>query len=115
MQRFRAAGGDLLVGTDMQFGGIMYHHELRNLAALGLSPLDVIAQATGECAKALGLDGMLGTIKSGRLADLVVLNRSPLEDLSALRDIACVLKNGSIVWRNAREPIYEPQEPTVPA
>jgi len=98
MRRFRALGGVLLAGTDMQFGGIMLHRELRNIAALGASPLEVIATASGGCARALRLEPTLGTIREGRLADIVVLNRDPLADLGALRDIDCVIKEGALLW-----------------
>ena len=97
MQRFRELGGQLLAGTDMQFGGIMLHRELRNLQTLGMSPLEVIATATGGCAKALRLDHEIGLIQKGRKADLLVLERSPLKDLSALREIERVVKGGEIV------------------
>jgi hypothetical protein len=97
MARFRAMGGTLLAGTDMQFGGIMLHRELRNLAILGLSPLDVIATATSVNARAAGLDGVSGTIRAGLRADMVVLNGDPLANLSALRDIDTVLKAGEFV------------------
>lgn len=98
MQRFRALGGRLIAGTDMQFGGIMLHRELRNLEALGMTRLEAIAAATGECARALHLDDRLGLIRDGRLADLVVLNRDPLKDLGALRDVVCVIKDGKVIW-----------------
>jgi imidazolonepropionase-like amidohydrolase len=98
MRRFRALGGVLLAGTDMQFGGIMLHRELRNLEALGMSRLEIISAATGGCARALGLEGKLGTVREGLAADLVVLRSDPLADLGALRDIACVLKDGAVVW-----------------
>ena len=81
----------------MQFGGIMLHRELANLEALGMSPLEVITAATGACAKALRIDHDIGFVKRGLKADLVVLERSPLQDLNALRAIARVLKNGTIV------------------
>lgn len=97
MQRYRALGGTLLAGTDMQFGGIMLHRELRNLEALGLSRLDVIGAATSANAEALGLSGICGTLREGLRADLVVLDRDPLTDLSALRDIDSVIKAGEIV------------------
>jgi hypothetical protein len=100
MRRFRAIGGVLLAGTDMQFGGIMLHRELRNIAALGASPLEVIAIASGGAARALRLEATLGTIKEGRLADIVVLNRDPSADLGALRDVDCVIKDGAPLWRN---------------
>ena len=97
MRRYRALGGTLLVGTDMQFGGIMLHRELRNLETLGLSPLEVIATTTSVNAKAIGLENVSGTVRAGLRADLVVLKRDPLTDLSALRDIDTVVKAGEIV------------------
>jgi imidazolonepropionase-like amidohydrolase len=79
----------------------MLHRELKNLEALGLSRLEVITAATGIAAKALGLQDRCGMIRSGLLGDLVILNRDPLKDLSALRDICCVLKDGDVVRDSA--------------
>jgi imidazolonepropionase-like amidohydrolase len=95
MARYRAMGGTLIAGTDMYFGGIMLHRELRNLEALGLSRLEVITAATGKCAKALGLDHIFGLIRPHHRADLVILNSNPLDNLAALRDIALVIKGGT--------------------
>jgi hypothetical protein len=100
MRRFRGLGGVLLAGTDMQFGGIMLHRELKNLEALGLSRLEVITTATGIGAKALGLQDRCGTIRPGLRADLIILNRDPRVDLAALREICGVLKEGDVVWDN---------------
>jgi hypothetical protein len=97
IRRFHALGGTVVVGTDMQFGGIMVHEELRQLEAAGLSRMDVLRAATGSAARALGMADSLGAIQPGRMADLVVLNRDPLEDLSALHDISCVFKGGAII------------------
>jgi hypothetical protein len=97
MQRFRALGGTLLAGTDMQFGGIMLHRELHNLESVGLSRLEVIAAATSKNADALGLGGICGMLREGLRADLLILNGDPLTDLSALRDIDSVIKAGEIV------------------
>jgi imidazolonepropionase-like amidohydrolase len=98
MRRFRDLGGVLLVGTDMQFGGIMLHRELRNLEALGMSRSEVIAAATGGCARALRMETEFGMVSAGLRTDLVVLNRDPLDDLGGLRDVACVLKDGAVIW-----------------
>jgi hypothetical protein len=98
MQRYHALGGVLLAGTDMQFGGIMLHRELKNLEALGMSRLEVIAAATGGCAKALRLDTELGLAREGLRADLVILNGDPTKNLDRLRDILCVIKDGAVVW-----------------
>jgi len=97
MRRFHQMGGTLVVGADMQFGGIMVHRELRNLEAAGLSPFEVISAATRLSARELGMGDSLGTIEPGKLADLLVLNRDPLRDLGALRDIVHVIKVGQIV------------------
>ena len=96
MRRFRELGGTLLAGTDMQFGGIMLHREFENLRELGMSPLDIIATATGIGARRLGVEQ--GLLREGHAADLVVLNRSPSGDVAALRDIASVMIDGKIVW-----------------
>jgi Amidohydrolase family len=97
IHRFHAKGGRVVVGTDMQFGGIVIHRELRNLEAAGLSRMEVIAAATGLAAQELGKADLLGTLQPGKLADVLVLNQDPLRDLGALRDIAHVFKGGEIV------------------
>jgi len=104
MRRFHALGGTLVLGTDMQFGGIMVHAELRNLAAAGLTPLEVIAAGTGRAAKKLGLAERLGTLRPGRLADLLLVRGDPLRDLGALRDLALVVKGGQVVGGSADAP-----------
>ncbi len=96
MARYRAMGGALIAGTDMYFGGIMLHRELRNLEALGLSRLEVITAATGGCAKAIGFDHIFGLVRPQNRADLVILNSNPLDNLAALRDIAMVIKDGTL-------------------
>jgi Amidohydrolase family len=95
--RFHSQGGTVVAGTDMQFGGIVLHRELRNLETAGLSRMDAIVAATGLAARELGKAESLGTLEPGKLADLLVLNRDPLRDLAGLRDIAHVLKNGEVV------------------
>jgi imidazolonepropionase-like amidohydrolase len=79
------------------FGGIMLHHELANLEALGVSPLQVITAATSACGRALRLDHEIGFVKRGLKADRVVFERRPLQDLNALKEIDRVWKNGAIV------------------
>lgn len=104
MRRFRSGGGVLIFGTDMQFGGIMLHRELRNALALGMTPLEVITAATGGASRAMHLDEEFGTITAGKRADFVVLNRNPANDLSALRDIDSVFRDGRLVWSSSQSP-----------
>jgi imidazolonepropionase-like amidohydrolase len=98
MRRFRASGGRLVSGTDMQFGGIMLHRELLNLREVGLSAMEVIAAATSEAAIALRMNDALGSLEAGKLADLIVVNRDPCVDLRHLREISYVVKGGLVAW-----------------
>jgi cytosine/adenosine deaminase-related metal-dependent hydrolase len=98
MRWFRASGGRLVSGTDMQFGGIMLHRELLNLQEVGLSAMEVIAAATSDAAIALRMNDALGSLEAGKLADLIVVNRDPCIDLRHLREISYVVKGGLVAW-----------------
>jgi len=95
--RFREMGGKVVTGTDMSFGGIMIHTEFRNQLRAGFTPLEILTAATGTSAKALRIDDRVGTVQAGKLADALVLNRDPLKDIGALRDIRHVFKGGQEV------------------
>ena len=95
--RFHTAGGMLAAGSDTQFGGIMLHHELRNLQAAGLSNLDVLRAATSISGRALGLRTPTGRLTVGALADLILLPSDPTLDLGALRDPSLVIVGGCVV------------------
>jgi len=99
-----AAGGVLIgVGSDggsgLDFPGLTTHRELELLAAAGLSPMDVIVAATRNGALALRKSDELGTIESGRRADLMLISANPLEDVGNLRKIDRLMLNGDWVDR----------------
>ena len=74
--------------------------ELEYLTRCGLSPMEALMAATKICAEALGLEDQIGTIESGKLADILVINGNPLEDIKLLKNrdkIRMVIKNGEIV------------------
>jgi len=60
----------------------------------GFSPMDVLQVATINGARKQGLDRDLGSLEVGKLADLVVLARNPLEDVKHARDVVFVMVNG---------------------
>ena len=62
----------------------------------GMAPLSAIAAATGECARALGLDAQLGTLQPGMLADVIAVEGNPLEDLRRLGDVRLVMQGGVV-------------------
>lgn len=76
--------------------------ELVWMVEAGLSPMDAIVASTANAARALGWDGWLGTLEMGKVADLVVLGKNPLDDLRSLADrrtIELVIKDGQVVAR----------------
>jgi imidazolonepropionase-like amidohydrolase len=96
IRRFHEMGGQLVVGTDMPFGGMAIHRELAILHECGLSTLEAIAAATGDAARVMRAPD-IGTIAAGKLADLLVVDGDPVEDLGALRRIVLVLRGGEQV------------------
>jgi imidazolonepropionase-like amidohydrolase len=70
----------------------------------GLSKMDALVAATGNAAKALGWDTWMGTLEAGKVADLIVHEKNPLEDLRSLADkesLRFVMKDGEVVASHA--------------
>ena len=90
------AGGVAGVGSHGQLQGLGYHWELWATQSGGLSEHDALRVATALGAEAIGLDGDLGSIEPGKLADLVVLEANPLDDIRNTNRIRYVMKNGRL-------------------
>lgn len=71
--------------------------ELEYMVDYGSSPLQAINSATLTAAKALGMEKEIGSLSVGKKADIVVFKKNPLEDISNLRTIQCVIKDGKRV------------------
>ncbi len=103
MREFVAAGGKLLIGTDTggwAVPGIGVHHEMEILAEeVGLSPMQVILATTRNTAEGFRVLDQLGTIEAGKLADVLIVNEDPLQDISKLQTIEWVIKDGKVVDR----------------
>jgi imidazolonepropionase-like amidohydrolase len=104
-RRMLALGVPVLAGTD--FGnpwvtpGFSLHDELATFVQDGMSPLDALRSATLSPARFLAATDSLGTIASGKLADLVLLDADPLIDISNLQRIRAVFANGRLFDRAA--------------
>ncbi len=103
LRKFHAAGGAdlLIVGTDEPvytslLAGFAYHRELMALVYAGIPPANVLKAATINGARALGVDKRLGTIETGKLADLIVVRGNPLEDITTARNVELVIKDGQV-------------------
>ena len=106
VKEFVEQGGKVIAGTDTGAGrlgtaGLTMHEEMRMLEEIGLSPMQVIRAATSWGMEAWGKSKEAGTVEVGKRADLLILNRNPLEDLSATTDIYRVIQGGSVVDREA--------------
>jgi hypothetical protein len=91
-----AAGIRFLAGTDNEFRGFSLHDELKLLNEAGLSPLKTLQTATLNPAIFLGRNDSMGTIDESMIADLVLLDNNPLENIQNTRSINTVIYNGKI-------------------
>lgn len=91
-----AAGGRVGLGGHGQFQGLQCHWEMWALASGGIAPHDVLKIATLNGAQAIGFDQDLGSIEPGKLADLLVLEKNPLDDIRNTNTIRYVMKNGEL-------------------
>jgi len=101
----KLAGVGLLAGTDTPlpycFPGFVLHDELELLVRAGLSPMEALRTATYNAAKYLGKLDSMGTVERGKVADLVLLDADPLQDIRNTQKIAAVVVCGKIFGKVA--------------
>jgi len=111
VKRMHAAGVPIGAGTDtpifLAVPGFSLHSELEFLVQAGLSPLDALKAATVRPAEYFSLQHKMGTIDVGRVADLVLLDANPLEDIANTRSISAVVTKGRFMTANDLKALLE--------
>jgi len=99
----KGGAGLIVAGTDVPvpyvFPGVSLHREVGLLVSAGLTPMQAIMAATKNAAQLLGHSNELGTLEAGKTADVQLLGRNPLEDISNLGSVELVLRDGTVIWR----------------
>jgi enamidase len=116
IRRFAAAGGSVIAGTDVPTRGLVpgvsLHQELERLVSAGLTPAQAMQAATGAAGRALGYQGLVGTIEAGAYADLLVVAGDPLKEIRNADRILRIFKGGIEYFPGRDETIDSPGAPS---
>jgi cytosine/adenosine deaminase-related metal-dependent hydrolase len=103
------AGVGILGGSDTPnpfvFPGFAAHDELELLVQAGLSPARALRAMTADAARFLGLEATMGTVETGKVADLLVLDANPLTDIRNTQRIHAIVTRGKLITAQQRAKI----------
>ena len=97
-----ALGVRIITGVDTEYGPNSTSRialEVMRFREFGMTPMDAIRSATAVAADCLGIAQRVGTLRAGMEADLVVVERNPLDDISALQDAVIVIADGRVALK----------------
>jgi len=100
-KKLHGAGVNIAAGTDSGTPGVVIgkglHKELELMVEAGISPMEAIIAGTRNAADNMAKASQLGTIESGKLADVIAVSGDPLKDIRDTREIKLVIKDGEIL------------------
>lgn len=94
--QIQRAGGLVGVGAHGELQGLGYHWEMWAYAMGGMTPTEILRAATIDGAKIIGIAEDLGSIAPGKLADMVILDANPLDNIRNTNTVSQVMKNGAL-------------------
>jgi imidazolonepropionase-like amidohydrolase len=97
-----ALGVAVITGVDTEYGPASTSRvalEVASFRGLGMTPMDAIRSATAVAAACLGIQQRTGTVVNGMEADLLVVERNPLDDVRALQDAVIVISDGRVALK----------------
>lgn len=107
--KIQRAGGLVGVGGHAELQGLGYHWEMWAFEMGGMTPAEVLRAATIDGAKIIGIDQDLGSIEPGKLADIVVLDANPLDNIRNTTAIHRVIQNGRVYDGNSLDQTWPEQ------
>lgn len=100
LKKINEAGIRIAMGSSAGFPFLVHgpasHYEMINMVKAGLTPMEVLVASTQNGSAVIGRSD-IGTIEEGKTADMVLLNESPLEDISHIKEINTVIFGGKVV------------------
>ncbi|WP_198683337.1 amidohydrolase family protein [Peristeroidobacter agariperforans] len=104
------AGGLVGMGSHGEMQGIGYHWELEAYASGGATPHEVLRAATIGSSEVIGRAAELGSIEAGKYADLLILDRDPLNNIANTNSLSFVMKNGRLYDANTLDEVWPLQK-----
>jgi hypothetical protein len=113
--KIQRAGGLVGIGAHSELQGLGYHWEMWAFEMGGMTPVEVLRAATIDGARIVGIDQDLGSIEPGKLADMVILDTNPLENIRNTEAVDRVVQNGRLYDGDTLDQIWPDAIPLAPS